>query len=708
MRKNIIILILLCPILPILAQEFAPDSTTIFTIELDSVTITGRAPQIRTVGSKTNIQVNNTVLAKMGNVINMLSHTPGLHFSNNGIEVNGLGAPVYVINGKIINDPSVLLSMQAQNIKKIEIDRMPSVQYSPEGQPVIKITTIKKLNDYLFMNVGNYMKQTRKFSDVGFFNMTGQINKFSAELSYMGGKEGTMNKETYFREIYRDDHNFTSNQQRTIPLNEIAHRLNLSAEYNISPHQRIGLLYFYQFINGKEQIVGNDHSEWLDNNLNKRINRNVRNTGNIHSASIQYNYYKEKFQLDFSQEIATHSNKNKHNTHEEYPMSQSDIMGYNNNDYSILTTTANFSFPMFWNINALAGIKYNYVKSNSSTYSDTPIFTNEQYLNEMNVQESSPQAYLSLAKQIGKVVIYPAVRYHYIYREISNSTMGKNNITKTKQKHSSFCPVIQIQYHPNNDWALSMNYRKTIVQPQFSQINSGLIYVDSLLYNNSNPNIKAETTERFSSSVSWRNLTLSLRYTYKKSPIIIIQEQIEKSSNITTSYATNLPKAEDFSIAVDYSKTFSKLQLSCGIESVFPKGEYFFRNKIYNSNQIAINGQININYAITPHFYIFTDFTYQGHNEYLTSIQKTVSNWSLGITGSFFKDKMELYLALNDILGNANYNNITYKYGNIIRGTSGKNDFRGIELRISYNIFNKPISIKSKRQNEDIIQRTLK
>ena len=114
-----------------------------------------------------------------------------------------------------------------------------------------------------------------------------------------------------------------------------------------------------------------------------------------------------------------------------------------------------------------------------------------------------------------------------------------------------------------------------------------------------------------------------------------------------------------------------------------------------------------MNYAVTPNVYIFTDFTYQGRNEYLTCIQKAVSNWSLGTTASLFKGKMELYMALNDILGKANYNNVTYRYNNITNGTTGKNDIRGFELRVSYNLFNKPINVRVKRQNEEIIQRTL-
>ena len=184
MKKGILnIIFYICSISSVGAQSSIPDSTILKTVSLDSITVIGRMPKVKTSGSTTTIQVSNTVLAQMGTVVNMLSHTPGLHVGSEDIEVNGLGVPVYVLDGRVLNDPSVLLTLQAKNIKKIDIDKMPSAQYSPEGQPVVKITTIKHLSDCLFMNVGNHMKQTSKFTDVGFFknglSLIKLLNKFA-------------------------------------------------------------------------------------------------------------------------------------------------------------------------------------------------------------------------------------------------------------------------------------------------------------------------------------------------------------------------------------------------------------------------------------------------------------------------------------------------------------------------------------------------
>ena len=119
----------------------------------------------------------------------MLYHTPGLQFCQMiTVEVNGMGEPIYVLDGRVLSNANILSTLQADNIKSIEIDRAPSAKYSPNGQPVISISTIKHINDFMFLSVSNYLKQTRMFSDAGILNMMGQYKKFSASLSLYGWK----------------------------------------------------------------------------------------------------------------------------------------------------------------------------------------------------------------------------------------------------------------------------------------------------------------------------------------------------------------------------------------------------------------------------------------------------------------------------------------------------------------------------------------
>ena len=62
-------------------------------------------------------------------------------------------------------------------------------------------------------------------------------------------------------------------------------------------------------------------------------------------------------------------------------------------------------------------------------------------------------------------------------------------------------------------------------------------------------------------------------------------------------------------------------------------------------------------------------------------------------------------MCFTDILQGANYNNLITRYGQVDRGTFGTNDARGFQLKVSYTVFTKPIKVKSKNDNSEMINR---
>ncbi|MCF0180350.1 MAG: hypothetical protein HUJ97_08950 [Bacteroidales bacterium] len=49
---------------------------------------------------------------------------------------------------------------------------------------------------------------------------------------------------------------------------------------------------------------------------------------------------------------------------------------------------------------------------------------------------------------------------------------------------------------------------------------------------------------------------------------------------------------------------------------------------------------------------------------------------------------------------------MTLNYGQTSYGTYGKNDFRGVDLSVSYVIFSKPIKVRTERGNASVVDRT--
>lgn len=108
-----IISILIIGLIPAFGQITTNDSTNITvykeqsvldsvrqTINLEEVVVMGKAPQVKIEGAITTVRIQGTQLSRIGNANKILANTPGLHLGGNGIEVNGMGKPVFVMNGR--------------------------------------------------------------------------------------------------------------------------------------------------------------------------------------------------------------------------------------------------------------------------------------------------------------------------------------------------------------------------------------------------------------------------------------------------------------------------------------------------------------------------------------------------------------------------------------------------------------------------------
>lgn len=363
----------------------------------------------------------------------------------------------------------------------------------------------------------------------------------------------------------------------------------------------------------KDDVTGSDNTGYDGDLKKKDIFRHSIEHGNTHNVSAQYEYKRGNNNLNITQDIlfkSVHKNSMTEETSDTYK----DNYGSNGEtDYFSSSTTAKYRCVLPWKIGALVGGEFNYVSSNSDVRSDASFVAGGLYKNEIRLTERNPRLYISLNRRIGKFSIEPALTYSYTYRSVTNNLTDNDNIT---QHFSTFSPSIKVKYTPNNKLRFTLGYSSYESQPNFSQMNSGLSFSDSLAYTMGNPSLKPTRV-----------------------------------------------------------------------------------------NKAAFNGQINIEYAINDWINLFTDFTYQGYNVMLTKTQKPVSAWNIGFVASLLKNRLNVYFAVKDVFGEENYNNLYYCYGNIKHGTYGKNDMRGVELKLSYTLFSKDISVKASNSNSRIIDR---
>ncbi|MDE6809063.1 MAG: outer membrane beta-barrel family protein [Muribaculaceae bacterium] len=681
------------------AQKETSDSI----VALKEVVVSATLPQVKNVGSVSVVRVRGTILSKMGNASSVLENTPGLHKGSSGIEVNGLGKPVFILNDREIDPDKILDMLRANTIKEIRIDRNPDVTYSATGRPVVEIVPYKPLDDYISLSVGDDMAILRKYSNAANVNVGGQFGKITTTLNYTGGVLRFQNHETYFRDIYHDSYTSVFNQHRIDNNKDLPHRVRWALDYNIGKKHRLGVEYYYQHSDREQRVTGLDYYSGLDNTSENDYESSNNRLANLHNISAQYNYKNGKNSFQIIQDYGYNTSHGTVYSQEGFNLSP--VGSYSDGKYNTATTSVKFGTQLPMKISLMSGLKYNYVDNHAtSRYENLPSHING-YASTTAVTEHNPQAYVSLSRKISRFTLNAGVRYQYVHRHIVNGLSGGSERIYN-QNLSSFFPLVSLKYLGSGT-SFYVRYNRSIEQPGFASLNSGLVYNDSLTYSVGNPDLKSALTDAVSGEVNWRNFTFSTSYSHTSNPIVNVSDPNSSETDIVTQHDINFKSYNRLRLALSYSKTISRLNLYVEGAVVIPHGRYTFRGSDLNANRVSFNGNFNANYMINSCLGIFTSFNYQGYNTYLTCAQKPVNNLTAGLVASLLKNRLQINVAFSDLLNGANYNNMTFRYKNVANGTYGSNDQRGLMIKLSYAIFTKKINARASRSNDDTIGRIL-
>lgn len=663
---------------------------------LDEVQVVARRKAVKTAGAVTTVRVHGSPYASIGSVADMLVSLPGLRQGASGLEVNSLGKPLIYLDGRELTNTGELAAMQSSDIKTVEIDRAPGAQYPAGTVAVVKITTYKPLTDYLSLGVGNIMTVRRKVTDSPGLSFRTKAGRLSTAVNYTFNTYGALVKETYFREIeHPGDYTFTLTEARRLPVRRQTNSLTWSTDYAINDDNRLGFYYYFSNVRQHGHDCGSDVYNFAEGARALDIDRASRSTANLHSFSVVYDYSRETTSLHVSQDYAMRHSRSALRSIEEAAMTDN----RNHTAYDVATTNIDLSTALPWQIDFSAGGKLNYV---SSTSDIAMTLNGAPYLNEMEVTECSPQAYVSLSRTFGCFTFEPGVRYEYTHRSISDVEDGVS--TDHRSHYSHVYPDIAVRYK-NGLWRAFATWSKWADDPTFSQLNSGTVYEDSLTYAASNPSLRKSVTDYVHFGVTWRDVSLSARYSHESAPIEEVYLPAGDSGNTLYNTAINLPAFHSWTVALSYSRAFGPVdcygELSCRMpHAKVLEGEgYAVRRKG------SVDIDANISWKISPRFSCYTAYHLQGRQQWPLGRQRSVQNWSIGLTGKFLKNRLTVALQATDLLHKAHYNNARYAWGDVWWGTRGTSDMRGVSVRLYYAIFNTPVNVRARRGNDDILNR---
>lgn len=551
---------------------------------LSEVVVTARKKLIQSDGATLTYNVDEDPEATINNTIEMLRKVPMVTVdADDNIKINGDSNFKILINGK--EDPmlsgdvkTILKSMPAATIKKIEVITEPGAKYDAEGTGgILNIVTTGKqsLDGYL----ANISARVSNNNFGGSFYGRGKINKVTASANVNYSKsidQGyTITGNSVLENLTDDINRYqVSDSRMKNKFNYTGANLNISWEPDtlnlITIQGNIGKTGFGQI--SHENVSMKTIEKFPVWELKRDNNTDYKNLWAGANASYQHTFHKTGHYLVASY-IFGYGNSNSDQTTftfnnngftDDYPWRMQKSIGH---DYRH-TFQLDYVNPLSAKSTIEAGLKGNWRKNsskNSPFYGDSE---SDMVLDDTERMEVSQfqdilAAYISFTGNFGKWNMRAGARYEYTRMGLDYKVGNYPDFTTNL---NDIVPNLAVSYKIREAANLRLAYQMRISRPDISQLNPYMNTMEINKVSYGNPDLESEKSNSISLTYSnyGGRLGGSLGLSYDRVDNMITEYSFIEDNILNSTFA-NIGHRQVFS---------SNLNLQWSVISMFNIGAY--------------------------------------------------------------------------------------------------------------------------------------
>ena len=655
--------------------------------------------------------VENSIMASSGTILDALKATPALVIGNNSISVIGKSSVKVLINDRIVpfanqELQAYLASLSSTEVKSIEVITTPPAKYDAEGNSgLINIVLKKKQSDSWNNQIRAVYFQT-SYPALGVtntFNLKQEKWTVSAAIGANKGYYGSQ----HTSEIYYPTEVWKDSKSMKIKKDNFSARLGI--DYSISPKASIGAIYSGFF-------ADNDEKDWGKTNiLNTSPLGEIKNNGfsnknnNNHAINLHYIQQLDTLGRTISFDIDYFTLKN--NIDREFISNRTGnrtifTRTNNQNDRKIDNYSAKVDVDHpFSTMNLTYGAKITQTKTkNVLNYYDkstgNPIFDASKS-NTFNYTETVQALYVSLEKAFSKQ--WQAQLGLRLENTQTEGIQQTNNITN-KRNYVKLFPSFYLNYKKSKNNIFNFNYSRRISRPSFESLNPFKWYVNPNLYVEGNPFLQPEINDNLELKHIYRNQFISEAY------LTILSDGAGQVPFVDVRTQEQHLGRENFYNALIYGVKETILYNpfpwwnTTNVFSLYTmKGRF---NNGFNQQTLGTNFLNGWNFQFyTNHSFLLNEegtlqteltFMCNAPQTKLTFKTNTYTFVDFGFKALFLDKKLTLTLAAKDIFNDNSPYNTTYTSG--IKQIYHDNwDSRRLQIGINYNFGNNKIRIRNKK-----------
>ena len=489
------------------------------TTNLKTVTVVSKRPLIKQEDDKTIVDA--TVLANSStNAYEVLEKTPGAIIDQDGnVYLSSMSPATVYINGREMklssaDLASLLKSLPAGSVSKIEILRNPSAKYDAASSGGIVNIVLKKgvkLGSSGSVNVG-YFQGVYSTKTAG-ININKSTQKINSYFNYQFTNRKTFEELNSDRLIKTDSSLVVQKAYTTYPSNgfyigtgiDVAFTKKFNVGYDIrvsnnnSKSNAINSIDIFK--NNTPTVLGKNQSNINNKNNSLYISNEISSTYKIDSvgsewtAELNYNLYR--------------NNNTQRYTNYFYLPTRPTVLGdgENKNNKNIFVAETDLTLKLPKKFTLETGIKATISNSNNSAAyfydtSNSGRKIDPYQTNTFKYKETISAAYLQLAKTFFGFTLKPGLRLE------TTNINGRQTIPKDTTlsiKRTDLFPYVFLRHNLFKLFGMQLVgnaiYRRSIKRPYYEILNPYPKYVDQYLFELGNPKLQPQFTTNYELNV---------------------------------------------------------------------------------------------------------------------------------------------------------------------------------------------------------------
>ena len=655
--------------------QLAPDA-----LQLKGVTVKTVRPQYKMTRGGMTIDIEHSLLAKMGTANDVLAQLPRVNVdANGGVTIFAKGSLEIYIDNRLIRDKQELTTLKSTEIKNIEILTNPGAQYNASVQSVIRIHTKGIKADGLSVMTAVNAKNNSKwggFEEVNVKYRKGGLEVFT-DVTSSTRYEGERN--TVSSKLLLPDHTIYQEQLANTDFRASFFLPKAGFSYDITPKHSIGASYsLVKSVVGKGECVNNYQKVWKDNVLTGIIQQNLNIdifNGPDHTANLYYIGKVGKMDIVFNGTGIWKKDGRRDNwTENSDDLPSRKVNTENERHIRMLASKLILSYP-------IGKGKAEIGTETTNTHSHSIYNNPEKYVDasDNTVVEKSIAPFIDYSLPLGNWTVEAGLRYEYtsaLYR-----SFGIKEDEPSRTYHDWF-PNLSVSWNKDK-WSLQMNYAKHISRPSYRDLRSNVQYVNRFTYEAGNPYLRPTINHCIGFSIVHSWLSLDIDYSYNKDAIVYTS-RLYDGKEIALIQNQNFHHTQSLSTSFVASPKFGWYQPTLEIDFLKP----FFNTRKYGSTEDLqdpfVSIKMNTKLVLSTNSFITLDMKY--NSEVCTDFVKTKASGTVdvGYTLSFLHKALLLNVYAIDLFKTKR--DAWTQYGqNVINTKDCYNCIRRIGITLTYN-----------------------